>query len=251
MANRPQRLAHFGGRMRVQWVLLGLDRAAGAYVGPAGVALGDEAAGAGALRRPQEVFGAGRPQAVGELEPAVEVTQVAVAAQSRHLVNDDLRPREVKRRVDRAPVEAVHDDSLRAQALDRKQALRGAGGRGDLVPRFDQLRQETHADRPSPARDEDLHFQLLSSLTRLGTRPPQLPGQTLSKHERLPRHGLRAGRLSAAPSNRGAVGWTSSPLRFDGVAATVLCDGTHPTGAQARRGGFGRLGGGHEGDLSR
>jgi hypothetical protein len=57
-----------GRWVAVQRVLLGLDRAAGAFVRPAGEALHHEASNAGLARGRQQDVGALGPQAVRELE---------------------------------------------------------------------------------------------------------------------------------------------------------------------------------------
>ena len=89
--DRGHGLPRADGRVGVEAVLLGLDRPAGARVGPPGVALRHEPAGAGGPGRRQQVVRALGAQPVGRREVPVEVLQVGLSRHRGELVHD--RPR--------------------------------------------------------------------------------------------------------------------------------------------------------------
>jgi len=138
------------------------------------MALGEEAARPGRLRRLQQVVGALGAQPVGEREKLVELLQVERAGQAGHLVDDRLRFRPQHRLPDRRPVQPVGDGRLGAQRPQRV----GLGGRtghaGDLVAGGDELGDELLSDGAGGTGDEHLHRLLLfTQLVMTSARLPQ------------------------------------------------------------------------------
>ena len=147
----------FAGGIVVERVLLGLDRAADAGVGPAAEALGDEAAGAGLAGAFEQVGGALGPQPIGLREGSLEAAHVEVAGQRGHLMHDHLGPGGGDRGDDRVAVEPVGEDGLGARGAQGLLVVGAAAHRGDLVAAADQHRDEAAAERPGRAGDEDPH----------------------------------------------------------------------------------------------
>ena len=122
-------------RAGVERVLLGLHRPAGADARPARVALGEEPAHAGRRRRRQQVIEALRAQLVGGREGAVEVLQVQVRGEGRHLVDDHLRLGPGHGLAHGQAVQPVQQHRLGARVPQSGQLALAAGGRGHLVAR--------------------------------------------------------------------------------------------------------------------
>jgi hypothetical protein len=169
IADRRQRLRLLGRRIRVERVILGLDRAALADVRPAGVALDDEAPRAGGLRCGEQGVGALRAKLVRDRELLVEAAEVAHVRERAHLVDDHVRLGACNDLPDLERVEAVHHDRLGAQCAQLFELLLASGRGNHLVAPLHQLRHEPPSDRTACSCDEDSHecsFPSCSSLRR-------------------------------------------------------------------------------------
>ena len=97
VADRGQRLAHAARRVGVERVVLGLDRPAGARIGPAREALRDEALDAGRARGREQVVGPLGAQPVGRARTPSRCCACRMSPQRRHLVDDRVGPRRRRR----------------------------------------------------------------------------------------------------------------------------------------------------------
>jgi hypothetical protein len=169
--NRCERRAHRRHRRRIEGIVLRLDGRPGfAGVRPAREALRDEAADAGLARAGEQRVGALRPEPVRLREAAVEVLEVAQAAERGRLVDDRVRPGGDDGIAHRGRVEQVEHDRLGALLAQARGLLRRTGCADDLVPPLEQLRDEPGADRAGRPCDEDSHRSLPSLVSRAKTR---------------------------------------------------------------------------------
>ena len=157
VADGGERRAERRGRIGVERVLLGLDGPVDAGVGPAGVALGDDAPDAHRAARGQQVVGARRAQAVRHREVAVEVARVHSAGERGRHVDDGLGLLGGDRGRDGLGVEGVRHDRPPAEAADEVGRLAPADHADDVVPSRDELRQQLPPHRAGGSCDEDLH----------------------------------------------------------------------------------------------
>ena len=159
VADRVERAAHGRDGVRVQGVGFGLHPGSVAGVGPAGVALGDEAPGA---RRPgglEQVVGAFGAKPVRHREALVGVAQARQAGQRGELVDDRVRLGLDDRAHHRVVVERVEDDRL-GTGLAERAGLLGRAGRADHgVAALEQDGDEPPAQGAGGARKEHLHFR--------------------------------------------------------------------------------------------
>ena len=119
--------------MLVERVVLALHRAAATLGWPPGVALGDEPAGTGGLRRREQDVRALGPQPVGLGEVALEVAQIERLRERGQLMEDHLRPRRADRGTDGVRVERIGDRRLGAELAHEVGALHAAGHARDVV----------------------------------------------------------------------------------------------------------------------
>jgi hypothetical protein len=82
---------------------------------PAGVRLDDEPSYAGSPGSGEQVVGAFGAQPVRQREALVELLEVDPTLERRHLVDDDLRPGGVDRRLHRGGVETVREYDVCAE----------------------------------------------------------------------------------------------------------------------------------------
>ena len=133
LLDRLERRTHLLGGLLVQRVVLGLDRAADPRVGPGREALRDEALDARLAGGREQVVSALGAQAVGGRERALELAQVEVAAERRHLVDDGVGPGVGHGGAEAVAVEAVDHYRLGAQLAQPRDLRRAAGGADDGV----------------------------------------------------------------------------------------------------------------------
>ena len=120
MTDRRQALAHLARRRRVERVLLALDWPAGALVRPRAIALRHEPPHPDRLPGRQQVVRALGPQAVGQREVAVEVTQVQGRWNRGQLMDDHLRPRPAHGLRDLIGIKRVRDHRHSAQLVKHR-----------------------------------------------------------------------------------------------------------------------------------
>jgi hypothetical protein len=107
----------------------------------------------------QQVVGAPGPQFDGGGAHLVGIADVPGphVRQRGHLVHDHLRPGGPHRRDHRLAIQPVHDHRLRARLAQLRDLAGRPRGRGDLVTRRDQPRNEVPSQCPGRSRDEDSH----------------------------------------------------------------------------------------------
>ena len=155
----------FFRRIGIEFIGLGLDGDPAAGIGPAAVALGDEALDADLARGRQQMVGTHRPQPVAACEGAIEVPQVGRSREIRHLVNNGIGPRGDNGRANGHRVETVGDDGFGPHAPDGFRLRRGAGQAHDRMTCRDQCGDERAADGAGGACNEDSHGVLLLFVT--------------------------------------------------------------------------------------
>jgi hypothetical protein len=169
VADRGRGVAHRARRQRVERILLGLDRPAGARVGVIpSHALRDEPPHADRLPGRQQVVGALGAQPVGHREVAVEVAGVHLADRGQ-LVDDRLRLGARYRLGHLVGRERVGDDRHSAHLAQHRLLGRAARHAVHLMPRRDQPRHQLPADRASRSCHKHSH----RSAPRRG--PPSTP----------------------------------------------------------------------------
>ncbi len=147
VADRGKRLRLRRRRVRVERILLVLDRAALSDVRPAGEALRDEALYARGLGCAEQVVGSSRAQLVGAREVPVEVPEVAHVRERRHLVDDDVRFRPSDRLAHLERVQSIEQDRLGSERPQARGLVGAACGGDDVVSVCGELRHEPLPDR--------------------------------------------------------------------------------------------------------
>jgi hypothetical protein len=145
--------------LRVEGIVLGLDRPALARIPVAREALGDEAGHAQLARGGQQRVGALGPQPVRRRERLIEVAREASVLERRGLVDDRLRLCLGHGPADRARVEQVERERRRVHRHDRLGVAGRAVGADHLVPAVDQLPREPQADRTARSHHQYAHVR--------------------------------------------------------------------------------------------
>jgi hypothetical protein len=177
--------------VRIERVVLALDRAALAGVAVGHVALGDEPAGARFARGREQVVGPFAAEPVRLGEGAIEMLEVAAAdaRQRGRLIDDRVGPGGGNRLAHCPRVERVEHSRLGSEPAQPLCLLGRAGAADHLVAALQQLGDEPAADRTARPYHEDSHRSLLfvgglrastmplSACGRIGRIACQIAGQ--------------------------------------------------------------------------
>jgi hypothetical protein len=157
VVHRGPRLAHRRRRVRIEWIVLGLDHAALTDAPVGGEALGHEPAHSRLAAGGDQRVGSLGSKPVRQHEGLIQVPGELRVRQGGRLVDDRVGRGAEDGLPDGLGVEQVEQDRLRAQ-LAHPVGARGRGrGADHLVTALDQLGYEPGADGAARARYKDSH----------------------------------------------------------------------------------------------
>src|SRR5262245_21893412 len=188
--------------MWVECIRLRLYGGSLAGVGPATVALRNDALDRCFTRRSKQMVKACGTKAVAGRKHLIEVTQIRGPAEVRHLVNDHVGSNGPHDLAHLGPIESIDNGGLAAELSDRADFRRAPRCTDDLMTGSNQPRHEMSTQGTRGAGNEDTHvvysFVAHSSLSPIETSTQRwLSGQGQEARPQLP----------SAPNQCGVRDW--------------------------------------------